>query len=810
MICFLTARGKFVVHRACLALLGAGMTLAQAPQDPASPGGLTIPSVTLVPPGAAPAVPATPPVAPATNAPAGPQPGSAQDPAVAQLDFANGLFKRQFFDMALVEYLRFKDKFPGHPLLDEAYYRMGECQRELKFLDQAKETFRTITRQWPGSEYSGRAHFRLGEMAYQAKQYPQAVPLFLASAHQTNDDTVRTAATFYLAKAQIEIGQMDAAMDNLRRVLKSKTGAEFRPFAEAALAGMCLKEGNKNKALEHYENLLDLQTAPDVREEALYQVGALRFAQKAYPSAVTAFRQFMREFPRSHSTTDAAIGLARALYETGKHREAATVAREWYDTVPKEVRPEMAMMVAVTLRDDNAHREAADWFEKADTPAGRVEAVRCAFMGRDYARVVQKGEALLKAEPKNPYIESVLLLVAEGLEAQKEWVKAGEAYRQLMERFPSTTWAADARWHAATCWQQAKKIDEAAREFERVANDFPKDLRNEAAWYQLAVFSGQLDRTNAMVAAFDKLQTLYPKSPNAAEAHYWIGGNLLQKKEWAKAAEHLEAALAGKLAKNRVRTANAQLVVAYYQLENAEKTLAHAQMLVDGGTGKLIPAEICGWIGSKMYEAGKLEASLNYLKMALDSTSDAGLRIRCSETAARAAAKLGRWEQAAACYRDVIEFEGRSERGFNAAIGLAEALLRTGEFKEGKDTLEKLLEWHPEGPENARVQMLLGELYTGMKNHREAARYFMRVAALYDDRKITPEALHRAAKAFDACGRTGDAAQARRELDQRFPTYRMFSGEKKNDTAQGKGTPAVPPAPAAAVVPAPEAPPKKP
>jgi cellulose synthase operon protein C len=776
MIRILTVRGTFALHSLCLVSLGVAMTAAQAPQRPPE-------AVAPAPPPAE--APPTMAVAPvATNAPAGSLTNPVPlDPAVAQLDFANGLFKRQFFDMALMEYIRFKEKNPNHPLSDEAYYRMGECQRELKFFDQAKETFRNVTRMWPSSEYSGRAHFRLGEMAYQAKQYPQAVPLFMAAAHQSSDEGVRTASSFYLAKAQLEIGQTDAAMENLQRVLKSKTGAEFKPFAESALAGMYLKEGNQAKALAHYETLLDLQTAPDVREEALYQVAALRFAQKIYPSAATAFRQFIKEFPRSHYVTDAAIGLARALFETGKHREAASVAREWHDTAPKETRSELAMMVAVAFRDDNAFREAADWFEKADTPASRAEAVRCAFMAHDYARVVERGEALIQKEPKNAFVESVLLLTAEALEAQKEWTRAGEAYRRLLERFPRTAWAADARWHSATCWQQAKKIDEAAKDLEQVANQFPKDSRNEAAWYQLAVYSGQLDRTNEMVAAFDKLQSLYPKSPNAAEAHYWIGGSLLQKKEWARAAEQLEAALATNLVKSRVRTAHAQLVVACYQLENADKTLVHAQALVDTGVGRLIPAEICGWLGKKLLDADKTEAGLGYLKLALDSSSDPALRSRCSDDAARANVRLGRWEQAAASYRDVIEIEGRNERGFAAAVGLADALVHIREFKEAKDTLEKLLEWHPEGPENARVQMLLGDLFVGMKDYREAARYYMRVAALYDDRKITPEALERAAAAFDACGRTGDAIQARRELDQRYPTYRMFSPGKKPDGA---------------------------
>ncbi|MBI5683904.1 MAG: tetratricopeptide repeat protein [Verrucomicrobia bacterium] len=807
---------RFSFHGAGFALLAATVAFAQAPKKPSdfvipAPPPVVMPPPAVAPPGAVavpastppskptPAAPAPAAVAPAvkeapakpptpvptmatkpisTNSPVGSLTNAVPlDAAVAQLDFANGLFKRQFYDMALMEYIRFKDKYPNHPLSDEAYYRMGECQRELKFNDQARESFRAVTRQWPGSEYSGRAHFRLGELAYQTKQYALAIPMFIAATHQTTDEAVRTAATFYLAKAQLESGQQDAAMDNLRRVLKSKTGGEFKTFAESALAGMYLKSGKQKEALAHYESLLNLQTPPDVREEALYQVGALRYAQKQYPTAITAFRDFIKEFPRSRSVTDAAVGLARALYETGKHREAATVAREWQAVAPKEAQAELAMMVAVAFRDDKAFREAADWFEKAGTPAARTEAVRCAFMAQDYARVVQRGEVLIQADPKGPFTESVMLLVAESLEAQKEWVRAATEYRLLMERFPKTAWGADVLWHTVTCWQQVKKFDEAVKDLERVAREFPKDSRNEAAWYQLGVYCGQLDRTDQMLAAFDKLQQLYPKSPNAAEARYWLGANYLTKKDWARAAERLEAALAMRPTENRVR-AGAKLVAAYYQLENPEKTLAHAQALVDAGEAKLIPAEVYAWLGGKLLDGAKPEAALRYLKLALDSSNDAALRSRCCNDAARASAKLGQWERASAYYRDVIEYEGASERGKSAAIGLAEALVRTGDFKDAKDTLEKLLDRHAEGPENARIRMLLGDLFAGMKDFREAARYYMSVAALYDDRKVTPEALDRAAAAFDACGRTGDATQARRELDQRFPTYRMFSRGK--------------------------------
>ncbi|MBM3888012.1 MAG: tetratricopeptide repeat protein [Verrucomicrobia bacterium] len=753
-------------------------------ETPPAPAAIAAPAPTPAPSTVVPTQPKPPAAAPApalqgapmaTNAPAGSLTNPIPlDPAVAQLDFANGLFARQFYDMALVEYLKFREKNDNHPLADEAYYRMGECQRELKLFDQAKESFRALTRRWPASEYSGRAHFRLGEMEYAAKDLRKAAPCFLAALHQSRDEAVRTTAQFYLAKVQLEADQPKAALENFREVLKSKSGEAFRPYAESAVAGIYLKLGDQKNALTHYENLLKFQASPEVREEALYQVGALRYALQLYPAAAMAFREFLKEFGRSRSVMDAGIGLARSLYASGQRREAATVAREWYNAVPNEVKPEMAMMVAMAFRDEKAYKEAADWLAKTNSPEARAEMVRCAFLAGDHPRTVQLGEALMQAEPNNAFLESVLLLVAEAHEALKQWEPAARTYRLLLERYPKTKWVADALWHAATCWQEIKRPNEAVKEFERVAKEFPKDPRNEVAWYQLAVCNGLLDKTEAMIAAFDKLQSLYPKGAYTAEAHYWIGAHVLTQKQWAKAAEHLEAALAMRPADNRIR-ARSKLVMAYFQLNNVQKAAEHVRALTDVSEVKLVPAEILTWLGEKTLAADRPEPALVYLKQALNATTDPAIRLRANEAAATAHTRLGQWDQAAAYYRDVIETEGATKRGMAAAVGLSEALLHMRMLTDAKDTLEKLLERHPEGPENARIRMLLGDLYVGLGDHHEAAKYYMSVAVLYDDRKISPEALDRAARAFEACGRTGDAAQARRELNQRFPTYQMFS-----------------------------------
>jgi TolA-binding protein len=55
------------------------------------------------------------------------------------------------------------------------------------------------------------------------------------------------------------------------------------------------------------------------------------------------------------------------------------------------------------------------------------------------------------------------------------------------------------------------------------------------------------------------------------------------------------------------------------------------------------------------------------------------------------------------------------------------------------------------------------------QNYAQASRYFMSVAILYDDPKLVPEALYRAALSYDRLKRAADRDKAAQELVQRYP-----------------------------------------
>ena len=77
----------------------------------------------------------------------------------------------------------------------------------------------------------------------------------------------------------------------------------------------------------------------------------------------------------------------------------------------------------------------------------------------------------------------------------------------------------------------------------------------------------------------------------------------------------------------------------------------------------------------------------------------------------------------------------------------------------------------PEGPRSAAARMLLGETCYATTNYADAARNFATLAVLFDDPQITPQAMARAADAFEKAGDAKSAADWRGKLKDKYPTY---------------------------------------
>ena len=70
---------------------------------------------------------------------------NAESPAQNQLDYANGLFGRKLYDLAVPEYEKFLGLYPNSPDRVTALFYMGQSYRALNRSNAARSSFQTVT-----------------------------------------------------------------------------------------------------------------------------------------------------------------------------------------------------------------------------------------------------------------------------------------------------------------------------------------------------------------------------------------------------------------------------------------------------------------------------------------------------------------------------------------------------------------------------------------------------------------------------------------------------------------------------------------
>src|SRR5437867_2068778 len=117
-----------------------------------------------------------------------------------QIDYANGLFTRKLYDLAIPEYQKYLDDFRGGSGSANAYFSLGECYRNLHRTANARSSFQKVLSDYPESEFAGPAAYALGEMAFTDKDYASARAFFHQSGTKSKAAAVALSAHYFEAR----------------------------------------------------------------------------------------------------------------------------------------------------------------------------------------------------------------------------------------------------------------------------------------------------------------------------------------------------------------------------------------------------------------------------------------------------------------------------------------------------------------------------------------------------------------------------------------------------------------------------------
>jgi TolA-binding protein len=741
-----------------------------------------------------------------------------------QLEYANGLFARKLYDVAIPEYQKYLDQYPGRPGRANAYFSLGECYRNLGRAASARTNLQKVLNDYGESEFAGPAAFALAEMAFTGKDYATALPLFHRSAAKSKEPAVALAAHYFEARCLEALGRKDEAANIYAEVAEAGNPNPYREDARITAASIFAGRGKKSDALKQYEALANEAQKPALKAESAVRGGmiALDLVQadkgkidKGMADRAEALLRKGRALPEAGKfRAIAQVGLRRLQYLTGQYAQLLADYKKELANLPEAAQAEVLLLAANSERQLGNSKEAETLYSQiiAKYP-DREEAKDAAYQrlinvyNSDPSALLTAVEEFLATNPTNERADQAKLLKAEALYKQQNCAEAAPIYGELRASQLSAKLRAEAAYKLGLCqlrmkntsgvieaftyyvrafpddpqvpaalaqralaYEHDKNYTAALADLNAILTKYPKAHEREAALQLKALILGQQDNTKGMVETFRQLLREYPKSSVAAQAQYYIGKAAFEAKDYKAALSTLNAAR--QLNEEQYyNLASIRIILCQFYLRDRSALTKEVNSFMANSPNTNVPPEVLEWLGIGYYNEKNFQAAEKYLSALRKIDNPGNVKPDYLFYLGDTATKLKNLPEAEDAF-------GKYLQTATDPAGKAKVLLALGAVKisahkpdEAQKIAEEIMALQPEGRVNAEARLLAGEVQLERGNFDDAGKAFKGVALLYDDPAITPRALDKAALAYRQAGKTEEADRLSRELRERYPNY---------------------------------------
>jgi TolA-binding protein len=741
-----------------------------------------------------------------------------------QLDYANALFTRKLYDLAIPEYQKYLDDYPGRSGRANAYFSLGECYRNLNRLSSARVNFQKVLNDYGDSDFAGPAAYALAETAFMQKEYAAALPLFHRSAAKSKEPAVALSAHYFEARCLEALGRKEEASDIYLEVAEAGNPNPYREDARWTAASILVGRGRKADALKQYEALSNETQKPALKAESAVRGGMIALdliqadkgkVDKTMIERATALLQKGRTLPEAGKfRAIALVGLRRLQYQTGQYTQLLADYKKDQEKLPEAAQAEVLLLAANSERQLGHAKEAEELYRQvmAKYP-DREEAKDAAYQrlinvyNSNPAALLTEVDEYLATSPTDERGDQAKLLKAEALYKQQNYTDAAAIYGELrgsqlspklraesayklglcnvqmknipdtveaftyyVQTFPDNPQVPATLAQRALAYEQDKNYNAALSDLNTILTKYPDAHEREAALQLKALILGQQDNTKAMVGTFRQLLKEFPKSSVAAQAQYYIGKAAFEAKDYKTAMTALNAAR--QLNKEQYyNLASLRLILCQFYLKNRPALTKEVNDFMANSPNVNVPPEVLEWLGIEYYNEKNYETAEKYLSALAKIGNLGSVKPDFLFYLGDSATKLKNLPEAEDAFGRYLQI-ARDPAG-KAKVLLALGAVKIGVHKPGdaQKIAEEIMVLQPEGRVNAEARLLAGDVQLERGNFDEAGKAFMSVALLYDDPAVTPRALDKAASAYRQAGKTEEADRLARELRERYPNY---------------------------------------
>jgi TolA-binding protein len=639
---------------------------------------------------------------------------------------------------------------------------LGRCYLATQKEADGRTLLQALVDQQPPGKFAGDAAQALAELDDSQGKYTDALALWQKAFALSTDPAVQALTSARGGWSALEAKQPDVAEKLFQTARTLNVPGDALKVADTGLLRILFNQKRYTEWLKVHDEATQSSSLLDTaKAEILYDLGQVQFALKNWPEAVSAFDAYLAAFGDQDTAVTAAYQrfLAQTQIDPSK---VVTDAEAYLKSWPKSpYRVRVQLLEVQELSREKKFTEALPLWEN------------------------------LATEPANPGWphQEILLQLARTYDQLDNYPKAATAYQAYLDDLATHPAAnkhqvgdvirVEAR--LAICLQKSNQLLAATDAWKTVQSQAPDGSKEQQMALEslgLIYARGGPSQAQAEVETFRKLLDTFPNSSLAPLAAFSVGDALFKNHDYAAAETYfLKARNAD--AKTWMQPATQRLILGAYGMKDYDKTVSFLKKydtlaMPTDPQAKLaarLPAALFYWLGETARKTGKLNDAEIYYTRVTQHPDPGDLLGGAWWQLGEVQSQLKQWPAAVASYGNYRKIKPDAKDATVVILALGRAQLGAQNFDAAKALGEQALLQEPEGPNSAAARMLLGETAFAGGNYPEAARMFATLAVLFDDPKIAPQAISRAADSFEKAGDAKSTAQWRQKLKDKYPDF---------------------------------------
>ena len=732
-----------------------------------------------------------------------------------RLDFANGLYNRNMYEMAIIEYDAILEENSTHPEAGDILFRLAESHFFLKKYEEAISLYQTFSQNYTHHPQIDTARLRLGESLYQLGDKDSSLSQ-MQNLTQNNDEKIRQMALYYTGKILYEKENYSDAKNSLLQLINSTAENPYQEIAHYYLGEIYLKmDDYKNAAIQF--DVIKNSAQQDLKQLSLFNLGKAAYHQQDFRQASDFFHEASLVSENTNLSDDSFLNYLNSLYALKDFTQLVSVFNEKkFQSLEKEITAKLLVSnsylqlknneEAIRLSDEIIRSPEIDQEQKETAELNKIEAlIQIGDINRSKAALEEMPKTHAFFQDKWNFLSAQIY---------KEAHLADESIHHFDELIQNTSEANSYRSQAllgkAYTLLEAEKTDAARKTLNQFITDYPTHPLVEKAAYdhilldvKLADWPGAIQRSKEFLEHFqssDKLQDVHLRLASYylqtnqyldALAVYkeYLGKYTLSEEQTQEIAFY--QAYANQLAKNtaaaiefykKIQPDKVKEGIYISTLKNLAFLYVSENQTADAADSYLklirftkqndLSPDVYFWLADHYLKEKDANAMLDILTSLQNQKDSSNLKSDIDYFLAEAHFLKKDFEKAKSLSEEAISLGTTQRAKTEFLLGLCFQQLNLND--DALVAFEKSL--NSAGNQH-RIAMLarisMADTYARLGQNEKAAKAYLAVAILYDDDEIIPTTLLNAGKYFEKASLLKEATTAYNELIDRFPAHEL-------------------------------------